>query len=103
MDALVVAGDKDLNKMFSDRLSYRWDAYTRAPGPKTLLMVHGAEHIFGGISGYDASETTDFDPERVSTLRALIWAYLRTRLYAGDPSWDKAVAAMGDFGTAESK
>ncbi|MBM2622671.1 alpha/beta fold hydrolase [Actinoplanes sp. LDG1-06] len=103
MDALVVAGDKDLNPMFSDRLSYRWDAYTRAPGPKTLLMVHGAEHIFGGISGYDASETTDEDPERVSTLRALIWAYLRSQLYPDDPAWNRALAAMGDFGTVEAK
>ena len=92
--ALVVAGDKDLNLNFSDRLSYRWDAYTRSPGPKSLLTVFGAEHMLGGISGYDASEATDEDPERVAALRALAWAYLRSQLYPGDTAWADAVAAL---------
>lgn len=35
MDALSVAGDKDLNVNFSDRLSYRWDAYTYALLPRS--------------------------------------------------------------------
>lgn len=30
--------------------------------------------MFGGISGYDASECTDENPERVAALRALVWA-----------------------------
>jgi pimeloyl-ACP methyl ester carboxylesterase len=92
--ALVIAGDKDLNLMFSDRLSYRTDAFTCAPAPKTLLTFFGAEHMFGGISGYDAAETTDENPERVATLRALVWAYLRSQLYPGDTSWAVAVAAL---------
>jgi hypothetical protein len=92
--ALVIAGDKDLNVQFSDRLSYRWDAYTDAPAPKTLLTFLGAEHMFGGISGYDAGETSDESPERVATLRALVWAYLRTQLYPGDTAWDDAIEAL---------
>ena len=92
--ALVVAGDKDLNLNFSDRLSYRWDAYTYSPGPKSLLTVFGAEHILGGISGYDASETTDEDPERVAALRALAWAYLWSQLYPGTAAWADATAAL---------
>jgi acetyl esterase/lipase len=93
--ALVVAGDKDLNPMFSDRLSYRWDAYTRSPGSnKTLLIVHGGEHILGGISGYDAAETTDADPERVALVAATGWAYLRSALTPGDTTWDQAVTAL---------
>jgi pimeloyl-ACP methyl ester carboxylesterase len=93
--ALVIAGDKDLNLNFSDRLSYRWDAYTHSPGDnKTLLTFLGAEHMFGGISGYDASECSDEDPERVATLRALVWAYLRTQLYPGNTAWEDAVAAL---------
>lgn len=92
---LVVAGEKDLNLNFSTRLSYRWDAYTYSPGGnKTLLTFFGAEHIFGGISGYDAVETSDENPERVATLRALIWAYLRSALDPGDPAWKNAVAAL---------
>ncbi|GAA5088447.1 pimeloyl-ACP methyl ester carboxylesterase [Thermocatellispora tengchongensis] len=100
--ALVVAGDRDLNPRFSTRLSYRWDAYTLAPGPKTLLMMHGAEHILGGISGYDAAETSDENPARVAVLRAMAWAYLRSQLYPGDPAWQHAVAAL-DIGSVESK
>lgn len=92
--ALVVAGDKDLNPMFSDRLSYRSDAYFLSPGPKSLLTLFGAEHILGGVSGYDAAETSDENPERVATLRALAWAYLRTTLYPGDSAWAAAVAAL---------
>lgn len=93
--ALVIAGDKDLNLRFSDRLSYRWDAYTCSPpGNKTLLTFLDAEHIFGGISGYDAVETSDENPERVATLRALAWAYLRSQLYPEDTAWSDAVAAL---------
>jgi len=93
-EALVIAGDKDLNVRFSDRLSYRWDAFTFAPAPKTLLTFFGAEHMFGGISGYDAAETSDENPERVATLRALVWAYLRSQLYPGDDSWANAVTSL---------
>ena len=92
--ALIIAGDNDLNLMFSDRLSYRWDAYTHAPGPSTLLTFFGAEHMFGGIDGYDTAETTDLNPVRVATLRALVWAYLRTQLYPGDTAWVEAIAAL---------
>lgn len=94
--ALVVAGDKDLNPYFSDRLSYRWDAYTHSPaGNKTLLtLLGGAEHMLGGISGYDCKETTDENPARVAALRALVCAYLRSQLYPGDRSWNDAVALL---------
>lgn len=105
--ALVVAGDEDLNPMFSDRLSYRWDAYTVSPGPKSLLMLFGAGHILGGISGYDAAETTDENPERVAALRALGSAYLRSVLYPGDPTWTQAIAILNSMpeplGSIESK
>lgn len=105
--ALVVAGDKDLNLNFSDRLSYRSDAYTRSPAPKDLLTVFGAEHMLGGISGYDASECTDENPERVAALRALAWAYLRSQLYPGDTAWADALAALKSspepVGRVESK
>lgn len=104
--ALVVAGDKDINLNFSSRLSYRWDAYTHSPaGNKTLLMMKDAEHIFGGISGYDAGETTDGNPERVAVLRALIWAYLRSQLYPGDDAWSQAKEAFErqSSGSVESR
>jgi acetyl esterase/lipase len=93
--ALVIAGDKDVNPAFSTRLSYRWDAYSKSPpGNKALLTFFGGEHILGGIAGWDSWETTDENPERVATLRALTWAYLRSQLYPGDPAWRNAVAAL---------
>ena len=105
--ALVVAGDQDLNFNFSNRLGYRADAYPHSPSPKSLLTVFGAEHMLGGISGYDALETTDEDPERVAAVRALAWAYLRTQLYPDDKAWADALAALESgpdpVGRVESK
>jgi len=94
--ALVVAGDRDVNPAFSDRADYRADAYVLSPGPKCLLTLFGAEHILGGISGYDAAETTDENPARVAAVQRLTWAYLRTALYPEDPAWPTARAALMD-------
>ena len=106
--ALVVAGDKDVSPgFFSARASWRADAYTLSPGPKSLLTIYGGEHILGGISGYDAAETTDESPERVAAVQRLTWAYLRTVLYSEDPSWSTARAALQEMdnplGRIESK
>jgi hypothetical protein len=92
--ALVVAGDRDLNFNFSNRLGYRADAYPCSPPPKSLLTVFGAGHMLGGISGYDSVETSDENPERVAAVRALAWAYLRSQLYPDDKAWADAVAAL---------
>lgn len=75
--ALVVAGDKDDSRHFTD-VGPDWhaDPYRLAPAPKTLLTLFGAEHLLGGISGYDAAETTDEDPGRVAALGRLTSAYL---------------------------
>jgi predicted dienelactone hydrolase len=86
--ALVVAGDKDDSRHFTD-IGPDWhaDPYTLAPGPKTLLTLFDAEHGLGGIAGYDAAETTDENPERVAALARLTAAYLRSRLHPGDNAW----------------
>jgi len=94
--ALVVVGDRDVNPMFSDQAEYRAGAYTLSPGPKALLTVFGGEHILGGISGYDAAETTDENPARVEAVAQLTWAYLRSALDPADPSWTAACAALRD-------
>ncbi|MDK9496048.1 alpha/beta fold hydrolase [Streptomyces katrae] len=93
--ALVVAGDKDDPRHFTD-MGPAWhaDPYTLAPGPKTLLTLFGAEHGLGGIAGYDAAETTDENPERVAALARLTAAYLRTRLHPGDDAWPTACEAL---------
>ncbi len=105
--ALVVAGDQDANPMFSDRADWRADAYSLSTGPKCLLTLFGAEHGLGGVSGYDAAETTDENPARVALIQRLTWAYLRTALYPEDPAWPAARAALMDapetLGRIESK
>ncbi|MCR5868202.1 chlorophyllase [Aquincola sp. J276] len=94
--ALVVVGDQDVNPMFSDQAAYRAGAYTLSPGPKHLLTVFGGEHILGGISGYDAAETTDESPARVDAVAQMTWAYLRTALNPADSAWTAACAALRD-------
>jgi len=93
---LVVAGDKDVNPNFTDRVDWRADAYFLSPGPKCLLTLFGAEHSLGGVSGYDAAETTDENPARVAAIQRLTWAYLRTALYPEEPAWAAARAALMD-------
>lgn len=50
--------------------------------------------MLGGISGYDALETSDDDPERVAAVRALAWAYLWSQLYPDDKAWADALSAL---------
>ncbi|MFI2779262.1 alpha/beta hydrolase family protein [Streptomyces sp. ALB3] len=89
--ALVVAGDEDDPRHFTDvGPSWHADPYTLAPGPKALLTLFGAGHSLGGISGYDAAETTDESPARVAAVGRLTSAYLRTRLHPGDHTWRTA-------------
>lgn len=93
--ALVVAGDKD-DSAFLTVAGPDWhaDPYFLAPGPKSLLTLYGAEHGLGGVSGYDVAETTDENLDRVATIAWLTCAYLRSKLYPGDPAWQTACDAM---------
>ncbi|MFJ9036988.1 alpha/beta hydrolase family protein [Streptomyces sp. NPDC102406] len=106
--ALVVAGDKDDSRHFTD-MGPQWhaDPYTLAPAPKTLLTLFDAEHGLGGIAGHDAAETTDENPARVAALAQLSAAYLRTRLRPGDDAWRAACEALAadpaPVGRVESK
>jgi hypothetical protein len=98
--ALVVFGDGDID--VSHHLTVRgadWhaDPYFLSKGPKCLLSVVGAGHGLGGVSGYDAAETTDESPERVATVERLTWAYLRSALYPEDSAWSKARAALAEM------
>jgi len=107
LSALIVNGDQDKNLMFSDVDNWRADAYYHSPGPKDLLTVFGAEHIFGGISGYDARETSDENPERVTFVCETILAYIRSTFDSSDQSWEEAKSTLngvpGALGNIESK
>ncbi|MER6015920.1 alpha/beta hydrolase family protein [Streptomyces bluensis] len=106
--ALVVAGDKDSSTHLTVRgPDWHTDPYFLSPGPKSLLTLFDAEHGLGGVSGYDVAETTDENPERVSAVQRLTWAYLRTELYPGDSAWQAACDALtadpDPLGRVESK
>jgi hypothetical protein len=94
LPSLVVTGTKDFHPFFSEREDWRADAYKLAPGPKSLLMLSEAEHLFGGISGYDAKETSDENPALVAAIQRITWAYLRTGLYPDDESWGLIVEEL---------
>lgn len=106
--ALVVAGDKDASAHLTVRgPEWHADPYFLSPGPKSLLTLFDAEHGLGGVCGYDVAETTDENPERVSAVQQLTWAYLRTELHPGDSAWqaarDALTAGPNPLGRVESK
>lgn len=98
-EALVVIGEKDAHPFFASRSTWRGDAFTDSPSPKMQLTLLEAEHMLGGISGYDAAETSDENPERVAVVRAMIWAYLRSALFTNDTAWADAVKALESYET----
>lgn len=87
LPSFVITGDRDFSPVFSAREDWRADAYRLSPGANALLTLYGGEHMFGGISGYDAKETTDEDPDRVAALQRVSWAYLQTALYPENDAW----------------
>lgn len=105
--ALIVAGDKDISALTVRGWDWFTDAYTLSPAPKSLLTLFGAEHGLGGVSGYEAAETTDENPARVAVLRELTLAYLRSALYPEDAAWATASAKLAEnpnaMGVIENK
>jgi predicted dienelactone hydrolase len=100
--ALVVAGDKDGSEHLTvNGPEWHADPYHLSPGRKDLLTLFGAEHGFGGVSGYDVAETTDESPERVAAVQQLTTAYLRGQLLGTD-DWQQAQATLTN-GRVESK
>jgi predicted dienelactone hydrolase len=89
MPGLVVTGDKDFSDLFSERRDWRTDAYVLSPGRKSLVVLRGAEHLLGGVSGYDAKETSDESPERVAAIQRITWAYLQTALCPEKDAWNR--------------
>jgi predicted dienelactone hydrolase len=88
--ALVVAGDQDNLPLTVRGPAWMTDPYFLSPGRKSLLTLFGAEHSLGGISGYEAKETTDENPRRVALIQRVTWAYLRHALDIDDSGWAAA-------------
>lgn len=92
---LIVMGDQDVSAHLTTRgADWHADPYNLSPGPKCLLTVVGGEHLLGGVTGYDAAETTDENLKRVALVQHLTWAYLRTTLYPEDSAWPEARTAL---------
>ena len=100
---LVVAGDNDHSPLTVRGPDWFVDPYTLSPGAKALLSLFGGEHMLGGISGYDVTETTDENPERVALIQRMTWAFLRSALYPADPAWADACAALANEPDAEGR
>lgn len=106
--ALVVYGDDDPSPHLTvSGAAWHADPYHLAPGPKSLLTLSGAGHGLGGVSGYDAAETTDEDPTRVGVIARTTAAYLTTQLGLGQSAWPEArnwfTAQNPSLGTIEEK
>jgi pimeloyl-ACP methyl ester carboxylesterase len=105
--ALIIAGDKDQSALSVRGPDWFTDPYFLSPGDKSLLTLFGAEHSLGGIPGYNVTETTDENPERVALIQRLTWAYLRHALEIEDSSWQAARTALMEsadpLGRIESK
>ncbi|MET7750794.1 chlorophyllase [Micromonospora sp. NPDC005367] len=99
--ALVVAGDHDDSPLSVRGPDWFTDAYHLSAGSKSLLTLYGAEHSLGGISAYEAKETTDENPERVGLIQRLTWAYLRDALGLKGSTWPAPVEST--LGRLESK
>jgi len=101
---LVVVGDADENAHITTRgADWHVDPYTHGPGATALLMLKGGKHGLGGISGHDAKETDDEDPERLAITQRMSWAYLRSAFYPGDPAWTQACQALEQHAGAHAR
>ncbi|WP_410566997.1 alpha/beta hydrolase family protein [Amycolatopsis sp. cmx-4-61] len=85
--ALVIAGGKDQSAMSTRGPDWFTDAYHLSPAPKRLLTIAEAEHLFGGISGEAAEDTTDEDPARVALVADAVSAYLHDVLGTDASNW----------------
>ncbi|RBM07335.1 alpha/beta fold hydrolase [Streptomyces sp. PT12] len=92
---LVIAGAEDVSRHLNVR-GPEWytDPYALSPGRKALLQLFGAGHALGGVSGYDAAEATDENPELADAALWLTWAFLRTELGLDEHAWDFASKAL---------
>jgi dienelactone hydrolase len=89
--ALIVAGDHDQSALSTRGPDWFTDPYVHSSGSKSLLTLFGGEHSLGGVSGYEAAETTDEDPARVALIQRLTTAFLRSALHPEDTGWKAAL------------
>lgn len=84
---LIIAGDQDNSPLTLRGPDWFYDPYYLSPGSKALLTVFGGEHMLGGISGYEVTETSDEDPDRVAVIQEVSTAYLRYQMLGQEDKW----------------
>ncbi|KIH99252.1 chlorophyllase [Streptomonospora alba] len=94
--ALVVMGDADHLPLTVRGADWTADPYFLSPGHKSLLTVAGAEHSLGGVFGYEVKENTDENPERISLIQRVTWAYLRHALGIDGSAWSAAHETLSE-------
>jgi dienelactone hydrolase len=103
--ALIVAGDADRSPLTVRGPDWFQDPFHLSPGPKALLTLRGGEHMLGGISGYDVTETTDENADRVRLIQKATLAYLRNELNGDQADWTEIATRLsnGAEATIETK
>lgn len=91
---LVIAGDADHSPLTTRGPDWFYDPYYLSPGSKALLTVFGGEHMLGGISGYEVTETSDESPECVALIQQVTLAYLRREMLGDDSSWMSMISTL---------
>lgn len=91
---LIVAGDGDHSPLTVRGPDWFYDPYRLSPGSKALLTLFGGEHMLGGISGYDVTETTDENTDRVALIQEVTLAYLRRELLGHYEAWSAIDAKL---------
>ncbi|MCX8998857.1 hypothetical protein NOF55_17220 [Rhizobiaceae bacterium BDR2-2] len=56
--------------------------------------------MLGGISGYNVTETTDENPQRVALIQKVTLAYLRSRLLGDETAWSSACRTLEESASA---
>lgn len=98
--ALVVMGDADQSPLTVRGPDWFADPYVLSPGSKALLTLFGGEHMLGGISGYEVTETTDENPQRVALIQKVTLAYLRSRLLGDEAAWSSTCRTLEESASA---
>jgi len=100
---LVVAGNADLATHLTIRgPDWYKDPFREGPGADAMLTLIGGKHGLGGVSGYDAKETSDEDPDRLAVVQRMTWAYLRSAFDADNRAWSNACHALKSLVSAHA-
>lgn len=101
---LVVVGSDDASPHLTVRgPAWHADPFHYSPGAEALMTVLGGKHGLGGISGYDAKETDDEDPDRLEVVLRMTWAYLHYALDGNDHAWTAARIALETHATSHAR